>query len=136
MSLFQALPISASGMDVAHAWLDMIAGNIANANDIGVVGQPIYRSESPIAVPAPGGNPAGGIGAGVTMAGVALGPGGSPAYDPTSPYANAQGYVQYPSVSMGSQLVDLVMAQDSYQSNVAVATHAISAYQSALTLGS
>jgi flagellar basal-body rod protein FlgC len=123
-------------MDMAHTWLDMIAGNIANANDISPVGQPGYRSESPIAVPAQTGNPPGGVAAGVTMAGVALGPKGKLAYDPASPYANAQGYVQYPSVSMGTQLVNLVIAQDSYQSNVAVATHAISAYQSALTLGS
>jgi len=136
MSLFGALPIASTGIDVAQAWIDTTAGNIANANDAVPTTQGAYQEQSLVASPLPS-TQAGGLGQGVEASGVNLGSSlGTLAYDPGNPIANAQGMVRYPAVDLGQQMVDLVMAQNSYQANVAVVNQAKAAYQSALTLGS
>ncbi|MDA8184552.1 MAG: flagellar basal body rod protein FlgC [Acidimicrobiales bacterium] len=135
MSMFGALPIAGSGMEVAQTWIDAAGGNIANMNDVAPGNLPAaYREQSVVAAPAPA---QGGVGQGAAVAGVLLGPSnGKLAYDPTNPLADAQGYVKYPAVNLAQQMVDLIMAQTSYQANAAVIARAKSVYQSALTLGS
>lgn len=139
MSLFGTLPIAQTGMDVSQTWLDAIAGNIANANDVVKANQPAYQERFIIATPkepsiTPNVVP---VGQGVQVAAVVFGsPAGVLEYDPTNPIANRQGLVKYPSVQLGDQLVQSVMAQNSYQADVAVANRAKTAYNSALTIGS
>ncbi|MCL4313985.1 MAG: flagellar basal-body rod protein FlgC [Actinobacteria bacterium] len=134
MGIFGAISIAGTGVDVSQTWLDTVAGNIANMNDVTTPGSTVYREESVVATPLPPTNPAG-PGRGVGVVGIALGSAkGRFAYDPSSPLANAQGYVEYPAVNLGQQMVDMVMAQTSYQANVAVINHARSAYKDALTL--
>ncbi len=134
MTMFGALPIAGSGMNADQVWIDAIGGNIANANDTAPGNVANYQAQYPVVTPAPA-STASGIGNGATVTGVALGSAqGELAYDPGNPLADAQGYVSYPQVDMGAQLVDLVMAQTNYQANAAVATQAIQAYKSALTL--
>ncbi|MDA8275807.1 MAG: flagellar basal-body rod protein FlgC [Actinomycetota bacterium] len=136
MSLFGAMPIARSGIDVAQTWIDAIGGNIANANDAVSPNQGAYATQYVVAQPLPSTQPSG-AGQGVVASQVLLGStAGQLAYQPNNPLANAQGMVRYPSVDLGQQLVDLVMAQTSYQANVAVVNQAKAAYQSALTLGS
>lgn len=132
MSLFGAISIAQSGLDVSQTWIDTTAGNIANANDVATAASPPYRAEELIAAPAQPGSPVGGV----VAAGVALGSAtGRSVYEPSSPLANAQGMVVYPAVDMGVELSNLVMAQDSYQANAAVVGKATAAYQAALALG-
>jgi flagellar basal-body rod protein FlgC len=137
MSMFDAYPIAGSGMEVSHIWLDTIAGNIANMNDA-VPGNftPVYQEQVPVVEPLPPSSP-GGVGQGAVAITMAFSsPKGILAYQPRDPIADAQGYVRYPAVDLGQQMVDLVMAQTSYQANAAVITQAHAAYQSALTIGS
>ncbi len=134
MSLMPALGISATGLDAAQTWIDTTAGNVANANDTAPLTQGVYQQQTPVFTPVVGVN---GQGDGVAVSGIALGPSaGEIVSDPTSPRANGQGLVRQPAIDTGSQLVDLVMAQNDYEANAQALGRAVTAYQSALTLGS
>lgn len=135
MSLFGALPIASSGINLAQTWLDATAGNIANANDVVATSQSAYQEQSVVATPVASVQP-NGVGQGVVASQVQLGSAaGKLAYDPANPLADKAGMVRYPSVDLAHEMVNMVMAQTSYQANVAVVTRAKAAYQSALTLG-
>ncbi len=41
-------------------------------------------------------------------------------YEPSNPYANTEGYVEYPNVDMAVEMADLVSAQRAYEANIAV----------------
>lgn len=41
-------------------------------------------------------------------------------YEPGNPYANADGYVEYPNVDLAVEMADLVSAQRAYEANIAV----------------
>lgn len=133
MTLFPALGISGSGIDAAQTWINTTAGNIANANDAVPVGSPTYQEQTPIFTPSVGID---GDGDGVAVSAIALGPStGQEVADPDSPEANDKGLVTEPTIDTGGQLVDLVQAQEDYQANASAYSRAVSAYQSALTLG-
>jgi flagellar basal-body rod protein FlgC len=135
MSLFGALPIATTGIDAAQTWIDAIGGNIANANDSGPTSQGTYASQYVDASPVASSEP-NGVGQGVST-NVVLGSNvGTVISDPGNPQADSQGNIRVATVDLGQQMVDLVMAQTSYQANVAVVNQAKTAYQSALTLGS
>jgi flagellar basal-body rod protein FlgC len=74
---------------------------------------------------------------GVRTAQAAFGgdPNGRVVYEPDHPLANEDGYVRYPDIDLGDQMVQLLMAQRGYQANLAVVERATSAYQAALQLG-
>ena len=57
------------------------------------------------------------------------------AYDPTHPYANAEGYVTRPVVDLAGQMADLIAAQRAYQANLSVVRSGREAYESAMRLG-
>ena len=133
MSLFSVFGISGSGMDAYQTWLDAISGNVANLNDSGPTSQPAYQARS-IQVSEAG---TGQVGDGVKVTGVQLGsPQGTLAYDPQNPLADANGMVRRPAIDLPGQMVQLVMAERSYQANVNVITQARQAYESALGLRS
>lgn len=134
MSIFPAIGISASGIDAAQTWIDTSAGNLANMDDTVALTQGAYQEQTPVLSAV--GNVTG-PGAGVEVSSIQLGSAaGVVVSDPSSPLANAQGLVREPAISTGSQLVDLVEAQNDYQANASAYDRAVSAYQSALTLGS
>ena len=134
MSLFGALPIANSGIDLAQTWINATAGNIANANDAVSTSEGAYQTQYVEAQPVAS-SQANGAGQGVTST-VVLGDNqGQEELDPPNPLADANGMVRYPDVNMGQQMVNLVMAQTDYQANVSVINQAKTAYQSALQLG-
>jgi flagellar basal-body rod protein FlgC len=133
VSLFGALDISGSGIGAAQTWLNTTAGNIANMDDVSPMDEAAYGAQTPVFVPS---GTVGGIGDGVSVAGIAEGDTtGIVQFDPSSPEANAQGEVRVPDVQLGSQMVDMIQAQTDYQANTSVFADAKTAYQSALTLG-
>jgi flagellar basal-body rod protein FlgC len=128
MSLFPVIPVAASGMEVDQTWLDSIGGNIANANDAVTPGGKVFRAQYIDAQESPDG--------GVGVAGVVLGSAtGVLVSDPGNPLANRQGLVEKPAIDMGTEMVGLVAAQNEYEANAAVVSHATAAYQDALTIG-
>ena len=56
-------------------------------------------------------------------------------YEPEHPYANENGYVQYPNVDLGDQMSMLILAQRGYQANAAVIDRAKTSYEAALQIG-
>jgi flagellar basal-body rod protein FlgC len=133
MSLFGAIDISGTGIGADQTWLNTIAGNIANMDDVAPTDEAAYGAQTPVFVPT--GTP-GQIGDGVAVAGIAEGDTtGIVESDPSSPEADAQGNVRVPDVQLGSQMVDMIQAQTDFQANTSVFADAKTAYQSALTLG-
>lgn len=118
MSMFDALRISASGMTAERLRMDVIAGNLANANTTrGADGQP-YQRRDVILQETQSDSFAAKL-AGVSVVGVVDDP--SPArrvYDPGHPDADAQGYVSMPNVNSVTEMVDLITASRGYEANV------------------
>ena len=126
MSLLSVFVISGSGMSAETDRLSAIASNIANADSAAnSSGQP-YRAREVVFTAAPidgGGNTgssasAAGI-SGVRIAGVVQSQ--QPlrkVYDPSSPYANASGYVQMPNVNPVDEMVNMISATRNYQANL------------------
>ncbi|HTZ09367.1 MAG TPA: flagellar basal body rod C-terminal domain-containing protein [Acidimicrobiales bacterium] len=131
--LFGNINVSGSGVSAAQTWLNTIAGNIANMDDVSPTDEATYGEQTPVFEPDAA---LGQVGEGVTVAGVDEGStAGIIEADPTSPLADAQGEVRVPDIELGGQMVNMIQAQDDYQANTSAMADARSAYQSALTLG-
>jgi flagellar basal-body rod protein FlgC len=143
MSFFDAMDISASGLTAERLRMDVTAENLANAQTTRTAsGQPYQRQEVIL-------QQAGG-GFGATLAGAI---GGAPAprgvevtgivsdptpdklvYDPSSPDANAQGYVRMPNVNPVTEMVDLISESRSYEADVTAMQTAKTMYSKTLDL--
>jgi flagellar basal-body rod protein FlgC len=129
VSIFGAIGIAGTGATVYRKWLDAVSDNIANMSNASATSGAAFRERFVIARPAADGN-------GVEVGGAAFGSGaGRLAYEPDHPLADAQGYVRYPDIDLGSQMGQMIIAQRGYQANLAVVDRATSAYQAALQLG-
>src|SRR5687768_10407375 len=113
--------ISASGMNAASLRLSVAARNIANAGSNGAL-----PSAAPPARPEPAPKPyvplrvdqvdvSGGTAARVSPAATAP----VPVYAPAAPYADANGMVGAPDVDLGSELVSVMTAKQTYAANAA-----------------
>lgn len=131
MSLFGPIDSAGSALGTYQTWMDAIAGNIANQNDITAVGAPSYRSVQVVAQASMVDSDQ----VGTSVAGTTQGPGPNLIYQPSNPLANKQGYVQVANVDMSAQMTDLISAQRGYEMNASVVTQAVQAYQSALQMG-
>jgi flagellar basal-body rod protein FlgC len=122
--------ISASGLSAQRARLDLIAGNIANAETTRTpLGGPYRRLLCVFA--SRGSNPGG-----VDMIG-SVRDGREPrrVYQPGHPDADADGFVAYPNVNIVEEMVDLVSAVRGYEANAAAFNAAKAMAQHALDLG-
>ena len=119
-NLFGALGISASGMTAERLRMDVTSDNLANADSTtGANGQPYQRQE--VVLQAGGQSFADVLGktqAGVQVAGIVNDPTpGRQVYDPSSPDANAQGYVTMPNVNTVTEMTDLITESRSYEAD-------------------
>ncbi|MFZ4583718.1 MAG: flagellar basal body rod protein FlgC [Acidimicrobiia bacterium] len=137
MSMFGAIRSAGSGMQVDRTWLDAISDNIANINTIRPTSGAAYQPRSVIAQAVPGDSGLdNGPGGGVAVGGVVFGdPAGQLVYMPDHPFADEQGMVRAPDIDLGDQMVQMIMAQRSFQSNVAVIQRAKEMYQQAMQIG-
>jgi len=136
MSLFSVFLISGSGMSAETQRLSAIASNIANADSVAnSSGQP-YRarevvfvatpiadgsdSDNGVKISAGSDNAAANAGmSGVHIAGVVESQ--QPlkqVYDPSSPYADGNGYIQMPNVNPVDEMVNMISATRNYQANL------------------
>jgi flagellar basal-body rod protein FlgC len=119
-NLFGPLNISASGMAAERLRMDVTSSNLANADSTsGANGQPYQRQE--VVLQAGGQRFADVLGnaqAGVQVAGIVNDPTpGRQVYDPSSPDANAQGYVTMPNVNTVTEMTDLITESRSYEAD-------------------
>lgn len=124
MSLFGTLAIAGTGMSAESERLSAIASNIANANSaVGAGGQP-YRAREVVFQAVSASDGGSGDDASVGMRGVRVAgvvESNAPThtvYDPTSTFADANGYVQMPNVNPVDEMVNMISAQQDYQANL------------------
>ncbi len=130
---FAGIDIANSGLGFNKYWLDTVAHNIANVNTTTTPGQQPFRARMVVAMPISTDSTQGG---GVFVANVVDQPGDAPlVYDPTSPQADARGYVQGAVDDLAGQLGDLILASRSYQANMSAFKEARDALQVTTTLG-
>ena len=133
MALFDSLGISGSGLMVHRKWMDAVSDNMANVNTVNPYDQDAFQERFIVAQAVDYGSGEGGVR--VARAEFGGDPNGRVVYEPDHPLANEEGYVRYPDIDMGDQMVQLLMAQRGYQANLAVVERATNAYQAALQLG-
>jgi flagellar basal-body rod protein FlgC len=133
MSLFDIFNVAGSAMNAQSQRLNVVASNLANADSaVSSTGGP-YRAKQVVFSAAPvNGDEA----TGVSVAGVIEDP--SPmksVYDPKNPLADEKGYVSMPNVNVVEEMVNMISASRSYQSNVEMMNTTKSLLLKTLTLG-
>lgn len=126
---FDTIGIAGTGLTAHRKWLDALSDNIANVNTATPAGQDMFR-EKLVTVAAGERSP------GVYVTGVEESTAaGRLVHQPDHPYADENGYVQYPNVDLGEQMSMLILAQRGYQANAAVVDRAKTSYEAALQIG-
>jgi len=129
MSTFNAIGVAGSGVTVYRKWLDAVSDNIANMNNVSRTSEKAFQARYVVAQQAADGN-------GAEVGGIAYGNAeGILTYEPDNPLADSEGYVRRPDIDLGSQMAQMMMAQRSYQANLAVVDRAKESYTAAINLG-
>ncbi|MEN9864501.1 MAG: flagellar basal body rod protein FlgC [Pseudomonadota bacterium] len=133
MSLFSVFNVSGSALSAQSQRLNVVASNLANADSVtSSNGQP-YRAKQVVFAA----EPVDSSGAtGVRVAGVvedATAP--QLRYDPKHPLADEKGYVATPNVNPIEEMVNMMSASRSYQTNVETMNVAKTLILKTLTIG-
>lgn len=134
MSMSTVFHIAASALTAQSMRLNAVASNLANADSAQASTGEAYKAKQVVfqAIPM---NPATPWAQGVRMREVIEDP--APprlVYDPRHPLANGDGYVTYPNVDPVEEMVNMLSASRSYQSNVEVMATAKTLMQRTLAL--
>ena len=132
MSTFDALRISGSGLYANRKWMDAVSDNLANLNTATATDKSAFQERMVVVEAADYGSGQGGV----RVAGAQFGSAeGRVVHEPNNALADADGNVRYPDIDMGDQMTQLMMAQRSYQANLASIQRATDTYHAALQLG-
>ena len=133
MSVFNVFQVAGSALTAQSMRLNAVASNLANADSIaGPDGKP-YRAKQVVFEAAPvDGSDA--LGVRVKQVVEDASP-GRMIYDPRNPAANENGYVMLPNVSVVDEMVNMISASRSYQTNAEVMNTAKQLLLKTLTLG-
>lgn len=134
MSMSNVFHIAASALTAQSMRLNAVASNLANVDSAQASTGEAYKAKQVMfqAIPM---NPATPWAQGVRMREVIEDP--APprlVYDPRHPLANGDGYVSYPNVDPVEEMVNMLSASRSYQSNVEVMATAKTLMQRTLAL--
>jgi flagellar basal-body rod protein FlgC len=135
-SMFPVFQIAGSALTTNRLWMNAIADNIANVNNVRPMSEAAYQERFVVAqeLPSRAGDPVG-IGGGVAATTVEYGdPEGIVVYDPQHPFADKNGLVRRPDVNLADQMTNLILAQRAYQLNLAVVDRARDSYLQALQI--
>lgn len=126
MSIGSTMRVSASGMTAERFRMDVISGNIANANTVQKPGQPEVRRQSVVLRQS---------NEGVAIEDIA--PDQTPLrreYDPGNPNA-INGWVTYTNINPVFEMVDMIGASRAYEANLAAFNTAKQMMNAALSIG-
>ncbi|MGK5068946.1 Flagellar basal-body rod protein FlgC [compost metagenome] len=132
MSLFNIFNVSGSAMSAQAQRLNTVASNLANADSATSASGEAYRAKQVVFEAVPMGNGA----TAVKVQKVVEDP--SPmklVYDPKNPLADEKGYVTMPNVNTVDEMVNMLSASRSYQTNVETMNAAKSLLLKTLTIG-
>jgi flagellar basal-body rod protein FlgC len=118
MSLFNVMTIAGSALTAQSARLNATASNLANADSVADADGKPYRAKQVVfkAMPV---TTDGGLGVRVTGVVDSAAP-GRMVYDPKSPAANEQGYVEMPNVNVVEEMTNMISASRAYQTNAEI----------------
>jgi flagellar basal-body rod protein FlgC len=118
MSLFNVMTIAGSALTAQSARLNTTASNLANADSVADADGKPYRAKQVVfkAMPV---TTDGGLGVRVTGIVDSAAP-GRMVYDPKSPAANEQGYVEMPNVNVVEEMTNMISASRAYQTNAEI----------------
>ncbi len=130
--MFNMLNIATSGLTAHREWMDLISGNIANAETTRTPEGGPFRRQLALFM---------------EMANQDGAPGGvkvqevvdddselRKVYEPDHPDADPEGYVEYPNVNIVMEMVDLIAASRAYEANSAVLEAAKSGFLRSLQI--
>ena len=132
MSLFNIFNVSGSAMSAQAQRLNTVASNLANADSATTPSGEAYRAKSVVFESVPTASGA----TGVRVREVVEDP--SPlkqVYDPKHPMADDKGYVSMPNVNVVDEMVNMLSASRSYQTNVETMNAAKTMLLKTLTIG-
>jgi len=133
MSMFSTFHIAGSALSAQSMRLNAVASNLANADStVGADGKP-YRAKQVVFEATPINGEAG-QGVRVKQIVEDASP-GRMVYNPRSPAADDKGYVTMPNVSVVDEMVNMISASRSYQTNAEVMNTAKQLLLKTLTLG-
>jgi flagellar basal-body rod protein FlgC len=135
MSLFKVFNVSGSAVSAQSQRLNVVASNLANAESVaGPDGQPYKARQVVFQTQMQDGDA---TSAGVRVARV-IEDESAPRriHDPRHPLADENGYVTMPNVNVVEEMVNMISASRSYQTNVDVMNTAKTLLQKTLQLGS
>ena len=133
MGMFSTFHIAGSALSAQSMRLNAVASNLANADSLtGADGKP-YRAKQVVFEATPIDGQAG-QGVRVKQVVEDASP-GRLVYDPRSPAADDKGYVTMPNVSVVDEMVNMISASRSYQTNAEVMNTAKQLLLKTLTLG-
>jgi len=136
MSLFNVFGIASSGLAAQSQRLNVVASNLANAESTSSANGEPYRAHQVVFETAQVAN-AGSSTPGVRVSSVIED--SSPMrreFNPKHPNADDQGYVTLPNVNVVDEMVNMISASRSYQSNVDMMNTAKNLLLKTMTLGS
>lgn len=116
MSLTNIFSVAGSAMNAQSQRLNTVASNLANADSATSSTGEVYKAKQVVFAATPVGENGA---TGVNVAAVIDDP--SPMktmYDPKNPLADDKGYVTLPNVNVVEEMVNMISASRSYQSNV------------------
>jgi flagellar basal-body rod protein FlgC len=133
MSLFSIFNVSGSAMSAQAQRLNVTASNLANADSATSASGEAYRAKQVVFEAVPTAN---GAATSVKVSQVVEDP--SPmkqVYDPKHPLADEKGYVTMPNVNVVDEMVNMLSASRSYQTNVETMNAAKTMLLKTLTIG-
>ena len=136
MSLFDAFRIAGGGAVAQGQRLNVVASNLANADSAAGPDGQAYRARQVVFEAVDLGGTANGAQS-VRVRSVTTD--SSPprrVHDPKHPLADGEGYVSMPNVSAAEEMVNMISAARSYESNIEVMNTAKTLLQKTLQLGS
>jgi flagellar basal-body rod protein FlgC len=131
-NLFNTLNIAASGLTAHREWMDLISGNIANAETTRTPEGGPFRRQLALFMEMKDQDG--------TMRGVKVQDRVDDdselrkVYEPNHPDADEQGYVSYPNVNVVMEMVDLIAASRAYEANSSVMEAAKSGFLRSLQI--
>lgn len=132
-AIFGILDVATSGMGVYKTWLNAVADNVANMNNVVATDQPAFQERFISVKPIVGDDQ---LGDGAMIDGALFGdPDGILAYEPNHPLADEEGMIRRSAVNLTEQMVYMQLAQRGYQANVRSFESAKEAYETILSIG-
>ena len=143
MSLTRIFDVAGSGMAAQSLRLNVVASNLANADSVAGSPETAYRAKEPLFAAVQrqlgttaAGADAGGASVGVQVRGITQSDAPVKAqYEPGNPMADASGYVYASNVNPIDELVNMISASRSYQSDIEVMNTTKQLMLKTLTLG-